>query len=88
MSTIDQCRRDESIFGQAALTFLPSGMAERSTSTLAMANTSADADMFLRNSVAELVSPALAESLVVLVTRLSEDPIVFAGANWLALMVI
>ena len=32
------------------MTFLPSGMAVRSTSTLAMARTSAEADMFLRNS--------------------------------------
>lgn len=33
------------------LTFLPSGIDARSTSTLAMAKTSADADMFFRNSV-------------------------------------
>lgn len=32
------------------LTFLPSGMALRSTSTLAMAKTSAEADMLTRNS--------------------------------------
>ena len=32
------------------LTFLPSGMAASSTSTLAMAKTSAEADMLTRNS--------------------------------------
>ena len=31
-------------------TFLPSGMADRSTSTLAMARTSADADILTRKS--------------------------------------
>lgn len=35
-------------------TFLPSGMAERSTSTLAMARTSADADMLTRKSVCKV----------------------------------
>lgn len=39
------------------LTFLPSGIAARSTSTLAMAKTSADADMFLRNSARGLRQP-------------------------------
>jgi hypothetical protein len=37
-------------------TFLPSGMAARSTSTLAMAKTSAEADMLTRKSGASIVS--------------------------------
>jgi hypothetical protein len=38
-------------------TFLPSGMALRSTSTLAMAKTSAEADMLTRNSAEEKNRP-------------------------------
>ena len=40
----------------AELTFLPSGMAARSISTLAWAKTSAEADMLTRKSVAQRVS--------------------------------
>lgn len=41
----------------AVLTFLPSGIDARSTSTLAMAKTSADADMFFRNSARRVRQP-------------------------------
>ena len=44
-------RRRKEMQRAFALTFLPSGMALRSTSTLAMARTSAEADMLVRNSI-------------------------------------
>lgn len=41
------------------LTFLPSGIAVRSTSTLAMAKTSAEADMLTRNSINVASAPSI-----------------------------
>lgn len=64
------------------LTFFPSGMAERSTSTLAMAKTSADADMFFRNSVVGLVSLALANSPYSLCNKPLQYPDNVPAANW------
>ena len=48
---------EDVVRGVCVLTFLPSGMVFRSTSTLAMAKTSAEADMLTRNSAA---NPTLA----------------------------
>lgn len=41
---------EEGVFEEVSVTFLPSGMAARSTSTLAWASTSAEADMLTRKS--------------------------------------
>jgi hypothetical protein len=59
------------------IAFLPSGMLPSSTSTLASANTSAEADIVLRNSATE--------DLAIDVERTSMDPVIsrkVLGLRW------
>lgn len=65
------------------LTFLPSGMAFRSTSTLAMAKTSAEADMLTRNSAIETTrQPMLAQNTFPSIISSSRSSIRLSGDSW------
>ena len=56
ISSSVRCRMKTGFPRHLMMTFLPSGMAARSISTLAWANTSADADMLTRKSVGKPLS--------------------------------
>jgi hypothetical protein len=61
---------------EPVLTFLPSGMVERSTSTFAIANTSAEADMFTRkstNTESQLAIPIDPKSTIPISMKLSSS---------------